>query len=61
MAKPKAIKGMVLVKTKPEPQDKIYRATKGMTSAQRVQYMRDQLNGTKGDLRRRPGKTKAKS
>ena len=62
MTKPKVIKGFDCVKMKHDSQEKIYRATKGMTSGQRIQYMHDQVNnGSLGDLWRRLEKKTAKA
>ncbi|MGH7442249.1 MAG: hypothetical protein ACREKE_06195 [bacterium] len=62
MIKPKVVKGFDCVKMKHDAQAKIYRATKGMTSDQRLQYIHDQVNdGPLGHVWRRLGRKTVKA
>lgn len=62
MMKTKVIKGFDCVKMKHDAQAKIYRATKGMTAEQELQYIHDQVNnGPLGDWWRSLGKRTAKA
>jgi hypothetical protein len=62
MTKSKAIKGFDCVEMKHKAQERIYEATKGMSSKQRVQYFHDQANNGKlGEWWRGLGKRTAKA
>lgn len=62
MTKSKAIKGFDCVEMKHKAQERIYKATKGMTAEQEIQYFHDQANNGKlGEWWRSLGKRTAKA